>query len=105
LKVAAGGCGGCGESYQYGLARLKRKLEPVNPSSVLHTVIRNIRNLKMDSKMFDQFGSDLVLEKLRSSKRIITVMRIAKCSSIFLAGYYPVKYVVLPAETRLPNSV
>jgi hypothetical protein len=56
------------ETYRYGLARLKRKLEPMNPSPVLNAAIRNIRNSKMGSKMFDQFGFDLVLQKLRSSQ-------------------------------------
>jgi Protein of unknown function (DUF3800) len=54
------------ENYRYGLASLKVNRRGVNPRRVLHAAIKNIRNLKGDSKLFDQRGFDLVLEKFRS---------------------------------------
>ena len=56
------------ETYRYGLARLKVNLQVVNPRLVLHAAIRNIKNLKTDSKMFDKHGFDLVLKQFRSMR-------------------------------------
>jgi hypothetical protein len=55
------------ESFQYGVARLAADLKVINPSPVLHAAIVNLRNLH-DSKMFDKFGFDLMLQKFRSAK-------------------------------------
>jgi hypothetical protein len=54
------------ESYQYGMARVAENLQVVDPRLALHRAIKNIRNVKNDSKMFDKYGFDLVLERFRS---------------------------------------